>query len=600
MAWFRRHREIVQLRAEVDAAPSLAREHAQVQRQLAEAKRSFEARGSWTPEDFSAYQNRVTALQQREMSLRARGLGESRAISGPWPDADVRVPFSQGGPAHPSQIGSGVDRALTLGPVYAASRLLADGVASLPLRVYKPDPKTGAPQRYTGPSIFHSRPETSLGPMGQGPSISGTLYDWVFAAMTALTLEGNCFGWCTSRDSYGYPLSIEWMPPSEVTVDEGVTNGIPNPAKAEYYWQGRHIPKEDVFHVKAYSVAGRVRGISPLRQFANTVDAGLAQQEYGRTFFEGGAFPSGVMRNSMQEVDSEQAGEIKSQVVGALRRHQPLVIGADWTYEAVSVPPEQAQFVETQQLTATQIAAVFNVPAYLVGGNRGDSMTYSSVEADMISFASMSLRPWLRRLEQSFYGILPGDRYAVFQVDDMIKTDQKTLHEVAAIDRQNGFITADEFRKELDRAPLPGGTGKDELPLQLTSDLGRAGVAVPKAYQDSLIMLQAPPGAAPDVAVPGAGDGSNVVPIRKKGPAQVPAPKGEPVASVDQVAREWAGEDAAPAVIRAHLAAAATEAARHGVRFRSPVDVVLTSNQRDWLLSFCRTIGEPQQKKIAN
>ena len=394
MGWMARRREIRELRAQSGDGP-LAREYERVQRDLYEVRNSFNSRASWSPADFDGYRNAVAGLENQMMELRARGVGESRAIGGfPWIESNPAIPFGSGGPAHPSQVEQGIGGALRLGPVYAAARVLADNVASLPLQVYIPDAPGGAPRRYTGPTIFNSTPDTP--PMGQGPSVTGTMYDWIFACVSSLVLTGNAYGYIATRDAYGYPTTIEWFQPNLVQVDEGITGGMPNPLRAQYYYEGRLVDKEDMFHIRAFTVPGRTEGISPLRHALGPLVAqGRMTQQYGTDWFGNGGFPPGVMKNSMQEVSDEQAGEIKSRLVGAIRRHQPLVIGADWEYAPITVPPSEAQFVESTRLNATQIAAIYGIPPYRIGGTRGDSLTYCADTATEI----LTTRGWLHHDE---------------------------------------------------------------------------------------------------------------------------------------------------------------------------------------------------------
>lgn len=648
MSWMSRRREVKQLRAqldELDGVGPLAKEYARTQQQLAEAKRAYNSRATWTPAEFDGYQRAVSGLEHKLVELQSRGAAESRAIGGfPWIENNPAVPFGSGGPAHPSQIEMGVDGALRLAPVYAAARVLADNVASLPLQVYLPDTPGGSAKRYLGPTIFNSTPDTP--PMGHGPSVTGTMYDWVFQCMTSLVLEGNAFGFIATRDAYGYPTTIEWMAPHLVYVDEGLTGGMPNPLRAEYYFEGRHVPKEDMFHVRAFSVPGRTRGISPLRSFASLITQGRLMQRYGADWFDNGGFPPGVMRNTMQEVDPEQSAEIKSQLVAAIRRHQPLVIGADWEYAPITVPPSEAQFVESTRLNATQIAAVYGIPPYRIGGTRGDSLTYSNVESEQISFLGETLRPWLVRLETAFYGLLPGNRYCRFNADAMIRTDMKTRHEIYQIDRNIGLLDLDEIRQIEDRPDLPGGKGKDGIPLLISSDVARSGKAIPKIFQDDIIVLEVPAGGTPAVAAtkttetpqldensktgtpdPGSpgnppGGNGNVAssngssngkangtpktpPASGNGtgrkPVSAPVGSGSREYSLTDVALTCAGwKSSDPLVVRAYLARAAREGELHGLHFASYTEKSLDEKQYGWLCGFVQGQGEPTVEIVAS
>ncbi len=303
----------------------------------------------------------VAELRSQVAELNERAIG-----SLPWMDAN-RVPgisFGDGGPAHPSQLAAGVENALCLAPVYAASRVLADGIASLPLQVYINNGDDAA--RWSGPSVFD---KPSAFP-------NTTIYDWIHQAMTSLALEGNAFGFIATRDGMGFPTTIEWMPPNLVHIDEDENSPVPNPMKVRYYYKGRHIPTEDMLHIRAFTLPGKVRGISPMKAFMLLVSQGLSMQKYGQDWFANGGFPPGVFKNTQQTVDEAQSSAIKGKLVSAIRRHEPLVIGADWDYNVIVVPPEQAQFVASTQMNATQIAAVYGIPAERVGGSRGNALTY--------------------------------------------------------------------------------------------------------------------------------------------------------------------------------------------------------------------------------
>ncbi len=187
--WWNRKRELEGRRAEVEDLRSrqqprsaLAAEFDSTVARLNQVQKSFGTRASWDDVELRSHREEVGRLESKLVELRSRGIGEmrprggeeSRVISGfPWLETNPAIPFGSGGPPHPSQVKEGIDNALRLAPLYAAARILADGIASLPLQVYKPA-DDGTPQRYRGPSIFNRDPQS--GGEGQGPSVTGTLY----------------------------------------------------------------------------------------------------------------------------------------------------------------------------------------------------------------------------------------------------------------------------------------------------------------------------------------------------------------------------------------------------------------------------------------
>lgn len=386
-------------------------------------------------------------------------LAERRALGGvpwrPWDSALLR--FDSGGPVHPSRAGSaGQDGALRLAPVYACVRVLADGVAKLPLQQYR---DLGARKVKIPPGQLLSK-----------PSAYGNLYDWLFIGMTSLALHGNAYGLITGRDGYGFPTSIEWLPPDRVTV---IDEEPWNPAQARFYYWGRPVAREDLLHIRAFALAGRTEAISPLRSFQLLIESGHDSLAYGDSWYKTGGFPVGVFQNAEYEVTDEQSSEIRRRLVRAMRNREPLVYGRDWDYKPITVPPNEAQFIEAQQLNATQIAAIYGVQARKAGGIHGDSQTYSNTEMDQLAEITDTLDPWLVRFESALADCLPSAQYASFNRDARIRHDIVARYGAYRTARDVGFLNVDEIRELEDRPPLPRPKddndydGADYTPLQI-------------------------------------------------------------------------------------------------------------------------------------
>ncbi len=417
---------------------------------------------------------------------------EQRTIGGvPWLPF---VPFGQGGPVHPSKYHIGQEHALRLAPMYSAVKLLADGVASLPLKIYRN--VDGQKLLWNGPSIFDQ------------PAPNTNYYDWMFQAMTALLLHGNAIGYITSRDGFGYPAQIVWLPPEHCDITDDETQDFANPVRGRYYYFGREIPAPDVVHVRAMVMSGHTAALSPLGAFKALIEGGLDQQEYSKLWFANGGYPPGIFKNSELEVDADQSRAIRGMLTETLRQRQPLVIGRDWEFSPVNVPPEEAQFVETVRLTATEFAAIYHVPPEKIGGSRGDSMTYSSTEQNTNDLISWSLRPWLRRWEGVFFSILPQSRYVKFDVDDLVRVDQATRYANFKIARDTGWLTNDEIRDTEDLAPLAAKVGAEALPNDVLVAMARGGAGIPKSWGSQLDITpkNAPP-PAPAALPPGSDGG---------------------------------------------------------------------------------------------
>ena len=362
------------------------------------------------------------------------------------------VPWDQGGMLSTSTVSQ--DKALTLAPVYAAVRILAQDLSTLPLKAYR---------KVDGERV----PMNALPQLFQTLLDSGQLTPWLFRCVTSLALRGNAYGLITQRDGFGFPTVIEWLSPSEVAIDEST------PGVVVWRWRGRVVPNEDIVHIPWFSLPGKVEGLSPISAFAVTMNVGLHGQSYSNDWFEAGGVPPGTFKNTQQTVNQQDAATIKTRLVSAIRTREPIVFGKDWDYTPISVSPKDAQMVETMKMTANLIAAIYGVRPETVGGEAGSSLTYATVEQNQLEYTTTTLRFWAELLEGRFFGLLPQRQYVKFNLDAIVRADLATRWNVHKIRREIGAANVDEIRRLEDELPLPNGQGTDYTPIM-------AGAAIPK------------------------------------------------------------------------------------------------------------------------
>lgn len=412
---------------------------------------------------------------------------ESRTIGGvPWqPWRNPYWKFNVGGPVHPSRSGSNSqDTVLGLAAVYASVRFLADAIASLPIKVYRRLPD-GTSQLVMSSMLLGD--EIS----GGGPQVSGSMYDWLFEGSTSALLHGNAWGLITNRsgipgaDGNGLPTGIAWLPPERVSVQDDEQQPE-NPLRARIYYNGRLMDRTELIQMKAFAVAGRVEGISPIRYFATLWQQGLQALQYSSDWFANGGFPPGTFQNVSEEVTESQSNEIRRRLTDAIRLRQPLVYGSDWDYKPITVPQDEATFITAMQLNATQIAAIYGVRAQRVGGTRNDGLAYSNQTEDMLDELQNTLRPWLRRWEFVLTSMLPSTQFAKFDTDSFLKMDPKTRTGVYEIQRNIGTRTVNELRAEDDKPPLKG--GDDPFALQIQERMMATTRSIPKDFMPNIIL----------------------------------------------------------------------------------------------------------------
>lgn len=364
------------------------------------------------------------------MSLYFRKREEQRAVTS--------VPWSHGGTS-PLMLDS-LEGSLSLVPVYAAVREIADAVSSLPLQAFR---KTS-----------DGRVQIPLPSMFETPTAYGSRVDWLQQCMTSLLLRGNAYGMKVGATGAGLPSMIEWLNPDKV-----VWNGN------KPYYNGAELDERALLHIPAMLVPGCREGVSPLTACRSTVLTGAETQRFMREWYANKAVPGVIAKNTERTLDAGVAQTVKERLRESMRSGEPFVTGKDWDFDFLKLSADDAGFVTASKMTATQIANIYGVPPERIGGETGSSMTYSTTELDEIRFNTNTLRIWLVRLEQAFSSLLPKPQYVKFNVDARIRVDTKTRYEVHQIARNIGLNNIDELRALEDSEPLPNGAGEDYTPL---------------------------------------------------------------------------------------------------------------------------------------
>jgi HK97 family phage portal protein len=328
------------------------------------------------------------------------------------------------------------DKALALVPVYAATRFLADSVASLPARTYRQVGELREPTR--APMLFSN------------PAPYGTPYDWWHRCMVSLLLRGNAYGVVTSFDNAMFPRTVEWVHPDSVSVDESGMTPV-------YRHRGGVIPRENMIHVVAYAQPGRFVGLSPVSAFKLTMETGYRAQESTRDWYRRAGKPMGHLKNSSKILIPDEASTAKKRYRDSVKDGDILVTGSDWDLKPITVSAQDAQFLAAIKATATQVASIYGVSPERIGGETGKSLTYSTVEGDTLHELTWAVRPWLVRLEQVFTQLLPRPQFLRFNADAMIRVDLKSRYEAHQISLQNEWQTINEVRALEDKPPVSWG-----------------------------------------------------------------------------------------------------------------------------------------------
>ena len=117
-------------------------------------------------------------------------------------------------------------------------------------------------------------------------------------------------------------------------------------------------------------------------------------------------------------------------------------------YQPISIPNNEAQFLETRKFQVEEIARLYRVPLHMIGDL--DRATFSNIEQQSLEFVKYTLDPWLVRWEQSLQKSLlsekeKGKYFIKFNVEGLLRGDYASRMQGYATARQNGWMSANVY-----------------------------------------------------------------------------------------------------------------------------------------------------------
>ena len=356
--------------------------------------------------------------------------------------------------------------ALTFIPYYAAVRVLAESVASLPLLVYE-RLETGKQRAPLHPAywLLHDEPNPEMTAVVFKEILQGHLATW-----------GNAYAYI-QRDGAGRPRELWPLLPDRTTP---IRKGGVKWFETQVDDKTTPLPAEDVLHIPGLGFDG-ITGYSVIEMVRQAIGTGMAADEFGAKFFANGAQLGGALQHP-QTLSAEGHQRLvdswNAKHQGSGNAWKPAILEEGMTWETIGIPPKDAQFLELRKFQATEIARFFRIPPHMLGDL--DRATFSNIEEMSLEFVKYTLKIWLVKWEQEcsrklFSRADRGKYFCEFLIDDFLRADFKTRMEGYAIQVTNGWLTRNEVRAMENMNPLPGldeplvplnmGNGGDEEPV---------------------------------------------------------------------------------------------------------------------------------------
>jgi HK97 family phage portal protein len=339
------------------------------------------------------------------------------------------------------------DTALNCASVWSAISLISSARAMMPCNVYMKDSKEID-------TIAADHGVQMLVNVSPNPHM--TAYTWAEVMQLSACTWGNAYSWI-ERDQNKNPSAIWPIPASQVTPqhdDEGALwyEYRANGEKPEY------IKPENMIHVHGMGSDG-VQGYGVVARARQSIGLNLATEKYGASFFGEGATPRMVITHP-EDLSKNAKRNIRQswrEIYGNRDNpHSVAVLDEGMKLEAMGLPPEDSQFLQTRQFQVVEIARWFRVPPHMLYDL--SQSTFNNVEQLNMHFLTYTMVPWLERWRQELvrklFNMADFELYYMdFDVSRLLMADSDTRWRVYTTGRNLGAFTLNQILKR-ERLPL--------------------------------------------------------------------------------------------------------------------------------------------------
>ena len=336
-------------------------------------------------------------------------------------------------------------QSLALSAVYRCVEVITNGVASLPVKLYRTDEKGFKYEMHNNLSFILSKKPTEK-------MNAFTFYKLI---VKDILLMGNAYA-LILRDDNGEVVGLQY-------IQAGLVSPIDKVDRIEYQVTGikGFVRQEDILHFMNYTDNG-VYGISVLTHARRTLGIADYGENASENFYKSGGCTTGFLK-----FDGPSSGKQREEILSAWNqatggvRNQPNgipVLPANVNYTQLSVNPADAQLLESREFSIVEICRFFGVsPTKCFDLTHA---SYNNSEMAELAFLNDTLRPLLTKIEMEMETKLfkPEDGYDIkFDVSELLRTDKKSQAEYFTKLFNLGVLSPNDIRKELDMDEIEGG-----------------------------------------------------------------------------------------------------------------------------------------------
>ena len=216
-----------------------------------------------------------------------------------------------------------------------------------------------------------------------------------------------------------------------------------------------------ILHMALFNPSNDYYGMSPIEAASSAIDLHNAASGWNKALLDNAARPSGALVYTAAEghLTEEQFARLKAELEtnyqGAMNAGRPLLLegGLDW--RAMSLTPQEMDFIEAKHVAAREIALALGLPPMLLG-IPGDNTYSNYAEASRVFWRQTVLPLVARTLKALTVWLAPSFGEGLELRPALDRVEALASERSALWDRVQhaDFLTVDEKRAAVGYGPL--------------------------------------------------------------------------------------------------------------------------------------------------
>lgn len=357
------------------------------------------------------------------------------------------------------------ETALQASSAIACARVIAEGIAQVPLKLYRRRQDGGADAATDHPlyNTLHASPAPGI-----------TSFEWRETMGLHLAMQNRAYCLINRSSPLRGPAMIELQPitPQQVVAERNSDWSIGYEVTFDN-GERRKYRSDEILHLKGPSWTS-IDGLDGIRLAREAIGLALATEEHGARQFSNGAILGGILSTdsilSPDQSASLRASWEASQI-GLKNAYRTAVLwgGMKWTPRAQQ--NDQAQWIEVRRFQVAEVCRFFRVLPIMIGES-SNTATYASSEQMFLAHVVHTMGPWFARIEQRLNMQLltaqerDAGYFCKFSVAGLLRGSHKDRAEFYRTLYGIGALAPNEIRAYEDLNPYDGGE-KYRVPLNM-------------------------------------------------------------------------------------------------------------------------------------